>query len=105
MQRIAKIISLLGVLFTLSSCGVYSQQFGCPDSMGAKCVMLSQVDQMIDNHEIEQVYQDKKRCSKGKCLAVGSLPKLKRGEILEVELEEGKENRIWKTDNKLYLPQ
>jgi len=59
-----KIVTML-MMFTLSSCAVYSTGFNCPDSKGARCVMLSKIDQMVDSGEIETVYN--KKCKDGKC--------------------------------------
>ena len=49
----------------LSSCAIYSSGFHCPDSKGARCMMLSEVDKIVDSGEIETIYQNKKKRGKG----------------------------------------
>jgi hypothetical protein len=64
--------------FVLQSCSVYSSSFSCSDSKGAPCVMLSDVNRMIDSGEIKTVYQNKK-CRTGKCaLENENVPKVKK---------------------------
>ena len=58
-KKLLVITSLLMTSSMLSSCSIYSSGFNCPDSKGARCVMLSQVDNMIDSGEIETIYLDK----------------------------------------------
>lgn len=59
---------LFVLINTLSGCSVYSTGFNCPDSKGARCVMLSEIDKRVDSGEIETLYLDKKckgeNCSK-----------------------------------------
>ena len=43
----SSLVSLMFVMIILSSCAVYSTGFNCADSKGARCVMLSKVDNMV----------------------------------------------------------
>lgn len=54
-------------LSSLTSCGVYSTGFTCPDARGARCMMLSGIDQQVTSGEIETVYLN--HCRAGKCPA------------------------------------
>jgi len=84
--RILNFISTLILPLILSSCAVYSTGFTCPDSKGAKCVMLSQVDAMVDSGEIETVYADKK-CKGGKCKSSANIPQKALNEIRRIKVE------------------
>ncbi len=66
MKNQIKTVLTLTLFFLTTSCSVYSSNFSCPDSKGAACVMLSDVNRMIDNGEIETFYKNKK-CRSGKC--------------------------------------
>lgn len=106
-KQLPIIASLLLVLASimLSSCGVYSSGFNCPDSRGARCVMLSQVDKMVDSGEIETVYLDKK-CKNGKCQELANVPKksLPQPYIVKLDnLEDGEMQDIIEEDDNLYL--
>ena len=52
-----KITLLLSSSTLLTSCAIYDARFSCPDSKGARCSMLSRVDQMVDSGEIETIHQ------------------------------------------------
>lgn len=56
----------------LGGCSSYSGKFACGDSIGANCVMLSEVDKRIDSGEIEESYKDK-RCSDSRCKSNANL--------------------------------
>lgn len=98
------IASLLLASTMLSSCGVYSSGFNCPDSRGARCVMLSQVDQMVDSGEIETVYLDKK-CKKGKCQELANVPKQRLQQVHKVKIEslDNETEDVIEEDDNLYL--
>ena len=86
---IVKILNLIVILtlpLILSSCAVYSTGFTCPDSKGAKCVMLSEVDTMVDSGEIETVYADKK-CKGGKCKSDANVPQKALNEVHRIKVE------------------
>ncbi len=66
LSKLKNLILLLGLCFSFTSCAIYSEGFSCPDSKGANCMMLSDVDMLVDSGEIETIYHGKK-CTKGKC--------------------------------------
>ncbi|MEM6338603.1 MAG: hypothetical protein AAF673_01595 [Pseudomonadota bacterium] len=66
LQELKKVILLVWICSSLASCAIYSSGFNCSDSRGARCMMLSDVDALVDSGEIETIYQNKK-CKKGKC--------------------------------------
>lgn len=84
--RILNLTVTLSLSLLLSSCAVYSTGFTCPDSKGAKCVMLSEVDHMVDSGEIETVYIDKK-CKGGKCKNTANVPQKALSEIHRIKVE------------------
>ncbi len=103
-QKLAAIVWLLIASSMLSSCSTYSTSFNCPDSKGARCSMLSEVDMMIDSGEIETVYLDKK-CKKGKCQELANIPKKSLQQPYKVKIgniEDETEDVIEEGDN-LYL--
>lgn len=85
-KKILHLTVILTLPMILSSCAVYSTGFTCPDSKGAKCVMLSQVDAMVDSGEIETVHMDKK-CKGGKCKSTADVPQKALTETHKVRLE------------------
>jgi hypothetical protein len=89
----SKIASVLILMGCLSSCAVYSSNFNCGDSKGARCLMLSEVDKRVDSGEIETVYLDKK--CKGKTCNKGSnnVPKKALNQIHKVKIV-GKEDAV-----------
>jgi hypothetical protein len=64
------------VAFLLTSCSSYSNKFACGSSSGAKCVMISEVDKMIDSGEIEEFHKKRKCNGNKRCLKEASSPKL-----------------------------
>jgi hypothetical protein len=72
----------------LSSCAIYSAGFNCPDSQGARCMMLSEVDKRVDSGEIETVYLPKK-CRGKSC-------KLESGNALQNNVPQKALNQIHK---------
>ena len=103
-KKLSVIISLLMTSSILSSCSIYSSGFNCPDSKGARCVMLSQVDKMVDSGEIETIYLDK-QCKKGKCKEVVNVPKQRLQQVHKVKIEPiGNEPEdVIEEDDNLYL--
>ena len=85
-KKLLVITSLLMTSSMLSSCSIYSSGFNCPDSKGARCVMLSQVDNMIDSGEIETIYLDK-QCKNGKCKEIANVPKRRLQQVHKVKIE------------------
>lgn len=85
-MRVLNLTAILILPLLLSSCAVYSSGFTCPDSKGAKCVMLSEVDHMVDSGEIETVYADKK-CKGGKCKNTVNVPQKALTEIHRIKVE------------------
>ena len=67
---------LLSAPLLLTNCSIYSGTFACEDSKGAHCVMLSEVDKMIDSGAIEEFYRVKK-CKKSKCSNEINEPRLR----------------------------
>lgn len=98
-------IALLSLLPPiLSGCGVYATGFNCPDSKGARCVMLSRVDQMIDSGEIEEVYKQKtKGCHKGICNSELKLPKKPLEQVQQIKIEQETGIDQWQDNDSLYL--
>jgi hypothetical protein len=90
-NKIRQIVILI-LPFLLSSCAVYSTGFNCPDSKGARCMMLSEVDVRVDSGEIENVYLGKK-CRGKKCASeTKDVPKKALNEVHKVKIiptEEG----------------
>ena len=81
------LVSLLILMSCLSSCAVYSTGFNCPDSKGARCVMLSEVDKRVDSGEIETVYFGKK-CRGNACnKEMSNVPKKALNKIHKVKIE------------------
>lgn len=82
-------LSWLIILVSLTSCGVYSTGFTCPDARGARCMMLSGVDQQVTSGEIETVYLGK--CRAGKCPARNDTParQVATGEVKVILVEDG----------------
>jgi hypothetical protein len=76
-------------LTSLTSCSVYSTGFTCPDAKGARCMMLSGVDQQVTSGEIETVYLSK--CRAGKCPARNDTParQVATGEVKVILVEDG----------------
>jgi hypothetical protein len=83
-----QLVTILLLPTILSSCAVYSTGFTCPDSKGAKCVMLSEVDHMVDSGEIETVYMEK-NCKGGKCKSTANVPSKALDKTHRVKLEQG----------------
>ena len=103
-KQLASAVWLFIASSMLSSCSTYSTSFNCPDSKGARCTMLSEVDKMIDSGEIETVYLDKK-CKKGKCGELTNIPKKSLQQPYKVKIEnieDESEDVIEEGDN-LYL--
>ncbi len=92
MRKLLQMTMIVFLPAVLSSCAVYSTGFSCPDSIGAKCVMLSQVDQMVDSGEIETVYMDKK-CKGGKCKNNVNVPRRSLNEIHRIKIEQAHDAR------------
>ena len=68
-MRITRIaITTVTVAFLLSGCSGYSSKFTCGSSHGAKCVMISEIDKMIDSGEIEEYHINRKCKGNKKCL-------------------------------------
>lgn len=105
MRDIIRQIALLSLLASLvTGCGVYAAGFNCPDSKGARCVMLSRVDQMIDSGEIAEVYQQRtKNCRKGMCNSQLNLPKKPLEQVQQVKIEQGAGLDQWQDNDSLYL--
>lgn len=93
---------MLIILSMVSSCTVYSTGFNCPDSKGARCVMLSQVDSMVDSGEIETVYLSK-RCRGVECKKMMNVPKQKLSNAHKVKLEPLEESDVYQDGENLYL--
>ena len=73
-----RLLISFSLALTLSSCAVYSAGFNCSGGRGAKCVMLSDIDQKISSGEIETVYSDKK-CKSGRCKEAKDTPEQQLG--------------------------
>jgi hypothetical protein len=43
-----------------------NDKFSCPDAIGGRCLMLSDIDARVSSGEIEEIYK-KTRCSGKKC--------------------------------------
>ncbi len=43
-----------------SGCSAYSSRFACPDSKGAPCLMMSEIERMVQTGEIERYHYSKK---------------------------------------------
>lgn len=77
-RKYFRLLTVLVLPVLLQSCSIYSSGFSCPEARGARCAMLSHVDNMIDSGEIETVYQNKK-CRSGKCASENeNIPKVKK---------------------------
>ena len=81
-----RIAGLLILMSCLSSCAVYSTGFNCADSKGARCVMLSEVDERVDSGEIETVYLDKKCKGKACNKEISNVPKKALNQIHKVKI-------------------
>lgn len=90
LTKILNLVIILTLPILLSSCAVYSSGFTCPDARGAKCVMLSEVDHMVDSGEIETVYAEKK-CKGGKCKSTANVPQKAFTEIHKIKIESASE--------------
>ena len=101
-KKILQLVTILLLPILLSSCAVYSTGFTCPDSKGAKCVMLSQVDSMVDSGEIETVYMDKK-CKGAKCKLNANVPQKALTETHKVRLEPAGEHHVSENHASEYL--
>ena len=56
-NRIVKLVLVFVAMQALTGCAMYDSKFTCPDSRGARCAMLSRVDNMVDSGEIITVQQ------------------------------------------------
>ena len=56
------IVQLVGMVCCLltSGCSAYSSRFACPDSKGAPCLMMSEIERMVQTGEIERYHHSKK---------------------------------------------
>ena len=99
-----QLVTILLLPTMLSSCAVYSTGFTCPDSKGAKCVMLSEVDHMVDSGEIETVYMDKK-CKGGKCKPLANVPQKALNKIHRIKVESASDGELvqYKDGDYLYV--
>ena len=96
--------ALLILMGCLSSCAVYSTGFNCPDSKGARCVMLSEVDKRVDSGEIETVYLAKKCKGKACNKEMSNIPKTALNKVHKVKIEPiGKEISEYHDGDDLYL--
>lgn len=66
MKKLGWITWLVVAAIMISSCTTYRSGFDCPEGQGARCVMLSRIDNMVDSGEIETIGAGKK-CQNGKC--------------------------------------
>lgn len=65
MNKVKLIMSLIFIVFILSSCSSYSSKFVCNDSRGMPCTMMRSIDKKIDSGEIDKAYVSK--CKGQKC--------------------------------------
>lgn len=65
MNKFKLIVSLIPIVFSLSSCSSYSSKFVCNDSRGMPCTMMRSIDKKIDSGEIDKAYVSK--CKGQKC--------------------------------------
>lgn len=93
-------ILLFVVLFSLTGCA-YTGNFNCPNSKGARCMMLSEVDSQVSSGEIEKVYQ-KKRCF-GKSCTEESKPELQNGKMVKARLVDDDKNTEYEGEEYLYV--
>lgn len=99
-----KQISIFILPLLLSSCAVYSTGFNCPDSRGARCMMLSEVDRQIDSGEIEEVYLEKKCKGKNCDAEINNVPKQLLREIHKVKImNSGRELSEYQDGDNLYI--
>ncbi len=70
------IIAIMAITL-LTSCSGYSSKFACDSSHGAKCVMIADIDKMIDSGEIEE-YHVSRKCKGNKKCAKAIKPRLQR---------------------------
>jgi hypothetical protein len=97
-------LTLMLALTLLSSCAVYSTGFNCADSKGARCVMLSKVDNMVDSGEIETFHLSKE-CKGRKCTdkAVNNRPVKQLNKIYKVRIEHPDNIDQFQDGDDLYL--
>jgi hypothetical protein len=86
-KQVTKFIFIILILpMLLSSCSIYSAGFNCPDSKGARCMMLSEVDKQVDSGEIETVYLNRKCCGNSCRLEHSNVPKKALNQIHKVKI-------------------
>lgn len=56
----SKILKVILVALSLTSCSTYPNKFKCGDARGLGCTMLHEVDKQIDSGQIVEAYLDKK---------------------------------------------
>lgn len=85
-QVIHFVVTLLILPMLLSSCAIYSAGFNCPDSKGARCVMLSEVDKQVNSGEIETVYLNQKCRGKSCKLESSNVPQKALNQVHKVKI-------------------
>lgn len=104
-KQVTKFVLTVFILpMLLSSCAIYSAGFNCPDSKGARCVMLSEVDKRVDSGEIETVYLTQKCRGKSCKSENGNVPQKALNQIHKVKImptENGAEE--YQDGDNLYL--
>jgi hypothetical protein len=96
-------IQFIVMALILSSCSTYSGKFICPDSLGANCVMMSRVDQMIDSGEINEIYSQGKKCKNGSCKTKLTTPEMSLGTVHEIKIEKDDQPDTWQDGNNIYI--
>lgn len=76
MNNMTTVTIAIAVITLLTGCSGYSSKFACGSSHGAKCVMIGEIDKMIDSGEIEEYHINRKCKGNKKCLKVVNSPKL-----------------------------
>ena len=89
----------------LNGCSAYSGKFLCGDSLGAPCVMLSEIDKQINSGEIVEVYKDRK-CNGSKCYKdrnISTKAKLKDNKTHRALIIENKDEIDYREGDYLYV--
>lgn len=76
-RTIAHLVTMTLLTALLTGCSGYSSKFACGSSSGAKCIMIGDVDKMIDSGEIEE-YHERRKCKASKKCIKTLKPKLQR---------------------------
>jgi len=77
MKAKARTTAIIMILMMLTGCSSYSSKFACGSSHGAKCIMIADIDKMIDSGEIEEYHINRKCKGNKKCLKAVK-PKLQK---------------------------